>query len=294
MTKPILAVLFTTALAGCNGSPASSIPLSPTPAPPPTQTQGPAQTATVSSISGFATDTAFRPLAGARVAVVDGPHAGSSTTADALGGFTLTGSFGPATTFRASKDGYISATQTWRCSVAVCAGPSGARPWLGFSLAVLAPPVSIAGDYTLTIAAGEACTALAPGLRIRTYAATITPRVSAYSPADTLFDVSITDVPIAFADLYRITLGVAGDHVGFGLYGDHNPFLVERVTPSESLAFSGSAPGVSVGTSPVSTIATSFEGSIEYFAPPAPARCEAKNHRLTLTRRYPGRVTSSR
>ena len=277
----LIAAQFVT---GCGGGPVST-PVSPTPATAQTQPQTPAQPAPSSVISGFAVDTAFRPLPGARVEIVDGPSAGTSTTADALGRFSLWGTFDATTTFRASKDGYLAATQTWRCSVAVCRGLTGANPWLGFSLAVPAAPVSIAGDYTLTIAATEACTALPAGVRLRTYAATIAPRVSAYSPAGTLFEVLIRDVPLAFEDIYRITLGVAGDHVGFGLYGDHNPFLVERVTSNELLAFSGSAPGVSVGTSPASTIATSFEGLIEYFSPLTPARCEAKNHRFTLTRR---------
>jgi hypothetical protein len=42
-------------------------------------------------------------------------------------------------------------------------------------LAVLASPVNIEGDYTLTLAADAACDALPNDLRTRTYAATVRP-----------------------------------------------------------------------------------------------------------------------
>ena len=97
----------------------------------------------VVSISGFVLDTGFRPLAGASVVVVDGLQAGESTTADAAGQFSFSGSFDATIRFRATKDGYVSVTQPWSCSVASC--PGNARPWLGFYLAPVTPPVTIAG-----------------------------------------------------------------------------------------------------------------------------------------------------
>src|SRR5438876_453106 len=61
---------------------------------------------------GTVYDTAFRPLAGARVEVVDGPQAGLSTSADTKGEFSLTGAFDDATRFRATKEGHVAAIKT--------------------------------------------------------------------------------------------------------------------------------------------------------------------------------------
>ena len=60
-------------------------------------------------IRGTVSDTAFRPLAGARVEVVDGRQAGLATTADAKGVFSLIGTFDDATRFRATKEGHATA-----------------------------------------------------------------------------------------------------------------------------------------------------------------------------------------
>src|SRR4029079_18685054 len=65
-------------------------------------------------VRGSVSDTAFRPLDGAGVEVVDGPLAGMSTTADANGSFSLSGTFDDATRFRATMDGHPAATQVSR------------------------------------------------------------------------------------------------------------------------------------------------------------------------------------
>jgi hypothetical protein len=118
---------------------------------------------------------------------------------------------------------------------------------------------------------------------------------TSYNPVDTNFDVAFKGVTIS--DDWDMSIGVAGNFVGFGIYGGHNPFLLEWLTPDTHLAFSGTAPGVSVTSSRVATISTSFDGIIDYCASAsrtaridgdcaAPVdRCEAKNHQLTLTRR---------
>jgi hypothetical protein len=59
-------------------------------------------------ISGTVSDTAFRPLAGARVELIDGPQAGMSTTSDAQGSFSFTATVDDTTRFRASKEGHVS------------------------------------------------------------------------------------------------------------------------------------------------------------------------------------------
>ena len=95
------------------------------------------------SISGYVSDTAFRPLAGARIEVVDGPQAGLATVADASGSFTLVGDLDGNTQFRASKDGHVAVTTTPAVSCPPCNPPR----YISFSLALVRASVNIAGDY---------------------------------------------------------------------------------------------------------------------------------------------------
>ena len=219
----------------------------------------------VALISGLVFDTAYRPLAGATVDVVDGsPQAGTSTISDANGQFSLTGTFFETTTFRATKEGYVAATQAWYCNspgTGICSGRS--RPWLGFYLAVLASPVNIAGDYALTFIADTAdarCADLPNEVRTRTYAATITPGSRTNIPANTFFNVTVSGA--SFLVNNGVYIGVAGDYLNIVLAND-GPVLVEEVAPNRYLSFGGSA-AASVGTSAVSTISASFNGVIEY------------------------------
>ena len=290
-------------LVGCglSGSPSTL------PAPSPIS-QRPAvhPTTSVSIISGFVLDTGFRPVVGARVEVVNGSQAGTFTTAGADGQFSLSGAFDAGSTFRASQDGYVAATQGWTCSTGLGTCPAnGANPWLGFYLDVLVAPVDITGNYTLTFIADSACSDLPSELRTRTYGATITPSQPG-NPLHTSLNNTISGAP--FLGSFRsFGIGVAGHYLGFWLDGGHDPPLVEQVAQNSYLAFSGVA-AASVGTS-ASAITTSFDGWIEYCVMPSPmgaayncgtsnttgdpiprqaitrAHCESKNHQLILTRR---------
>ena len=215
-------------------------------------------------------DTANRYIAGAIVEVVDGPEAGKSATSDATGGFVLTGRLDDTTLFRATKEGHFAATQHWRRN-------SFGPPWLGFALDVLAPPVNIAGVYTLTFIADSACAAALPAeLRTRTYAATITPGMS-----NTGYIIGVSGA--VFGPQHNwFSVGVAGDYLGFWLGDEH---LVEVLAANTYFELSGAA-AASVGTSGVSTISASFDGVFDYRAQGfTHARCESKNHQLILTRR---------
>src|SRR6187200_2573592 len=104
------AILFMTlVVAACgshgSGAPAATAPTPTAPTPPTPSSTG---------IRGSVSDTAFRHLDGARVEVVDGPEAGMSTTADANGSFSFSGTFDDTTRFRATKDGHLAATQVSR------------------------------------------------------------------------------------------------------------------------------------------------------------------------------------
>jgi hypothetical protein len=243
---------------------------------------------TVEAASASTPFQPFRPLAGARVEVVDGPQAGLSTTADSRGEFSLTGAFDEATRFRATKEGHVTATRTLQPFCVPC-HPNW---WINFSLEVLAPPVNMAGDYTMTFVADSGCTALPNELRVRTYAATI-PLASNSLPANAYVGVTVTGATF-YKNWNVLGLGVAGDYVGFWL-----ETLVELLAPNTFLSFGGLA-AASIGTSAMSTIVLPFDGEIDYCVTKsatgryedcyqgqaaAHAQCTSKNHRLILTRR---------
>ena len=283
---PIVVTLAALGLSGCDSSPKSPVAPSqePQPAPQPTGIQ----------VMGIVLDTALRPVGAAKVDVVDGAHAGTSTTANALGEFTFRGNFDERTTFRASKEGYVAATGALGPTCASC--NPGIR-WISFYLAVPAAPVEIAGNYTLTFTADSACAGLPNELRTRTYAATITPASQPNPPANTMFNLKLSGAQF-FREYDGLWIGVAGNFVTL-LFGGDGPYVVDQVTPNTYISFDGRAE-ISVGTSPVSTISTSFDGRIEYrqqdsemgsyySCRPAPgvahAVCVSKNHQILLTRR---------
>jgi hypothetical protein len=231
-------------------------------------------------------DTAFRSLAGAKVEVVDGPQAGLSTTSDASGGFSLTGLFDDATQFRATKDGYITATRTLQPFCARC-NPNW---WINFSLEVPTTPVSVAGDYTLTFIANSGCDKLPDEVRTRTYTTTIAP-ASAGGSGNGYFSGPVNG---ALQDWNFLDVGVAGEYVAIWL-----ETLVEQITPNTFLSFGGLAAVTSIGITAESVMTLPFDGSIDYCVTKSAeghyedcyrglathAVCTSKNHQLILTRR---------
>lgn len=301
--RDALAVLWLAlGVIGC-GSDSPATPTRPSPFP------EPLPIASSPEVTGVVLDTAFRPLADARVEVVDGPHAGISTLTSDTGAFMLAGTFTSATRFRATKEGHFPATQAWTCSGGSCAEVNGSQPWLGFYLRVVAAPVDISGVYTLALVADAACADLPDHVRTRTYTATITPGANPNTNVvdGTSFTLTVSGATL-FGDFPSLGIGVAGDYLGFWLYGGHDPALVEVLAPGTYLAFSGNAEA-SVATSGLSTISARLDGWIEYCATASPMRagyrcdtsaaptdptaspvlarvhCESANHRLVLTRR---------
>ena len=124
-------------------------------------------TAELLPIYGYVDDTAFRPIAGVSVQIIDGPQAGTTTSSDAGGRFSYDGTFtSPGRRCGPRKDGYTTATRT---TLRLTDG----HAYAGFSLASVTPPVAVAGNYTLTISADTACTALPEDVRTRTYRAVV-------------------------------------------------------------------------------------------------------------------------
>ena len=285
----ILFLIFSATACGGNGpsAPAATVPVA----------SGPGAAAAgrvVSGIIGFVNDTGFRALNGATVTVVDGPQAGASTTADAYGQFSLVGRFDRTTTFRAAKEGYVTAAQTWSCSGgADC--QSTANPWLGFYLASSsASPVDVTGRYTLTFSADSACTDLPDEMRTRTYTASIAPSASPNVPAGTSFTATVGGAAFV-SGLDNFAVGVSGSYVDLWLHGGHDPALVEQLGPNTYLAISGNA--AAEAGKPTSNMSGAFDGWLEYCVTSvAPRvghgcegaatlkRCESSHHRLVLTR----------
>ena len=285
----LVLLMLTLTTAGCDRSepPPNVVGPSPTPAPAPIPTPQP----TPSGLNGHVQDTAFRPLGGARVEVLDGPQKGTSTASDATGSFTIAGNFDSTTRFGASLDGYVEAIATWT-QCATCP-----RPWLSFTLGVTTPPVSVAGDYTVTFIAAPSCTGVPAELQTRAYPATMAARPAPpNTPGGTTFALTLNEG--TFLPGYdNMWVGVAGNVVTLW-FGGHGPGIVEQVASNTYLGFDGAIETIAIGS--LQTITTSFKGWVNYCALNAPmgeyyncplgqavarSECESANHQFILTRR---------
>ena len=273
-------------VAGCSGTPSAISPTGPTATSVATVPRpGSTNTTAVAGIRGFVLDTAMRPLVGARVEVLDGVSSGTMAVVGSDGYAYLTGFFDTATRFRVTKDGYETLTQTWNCSVPNC--QNNAQPWLGFYVRPLAPPVDLAGDYTLTITAASTCSALPVESRSRSYPVTLTARTREGTADVVGFNAQLhsNEVPELFR---RFGVGVAGDYASIILRSGHGdePGLVEFLGSDRSVRFIGSAAGTvsRAGTTPITF---AFDGSIEhgFGQTVASSQCDSRDHRLVLARR---------
>jgi hypothetical protein len=268
------------ALAGCDSR---STPLAPSPA----------QQETGIQLKGTVRDAAWRPLAGARVEAVEGAGAGVSANAGPNGEFSLNGAFDETTRFRASKDGHAPTTSPFPPSCERC----NPHWWIHFTLEALAPHPDLAGSYVVAFAADTACADLPDGARARSYGVTVALDSSPDAPANSRFLVAFSRPP--FLDDYSsFQIGIAGDYVAGGFGDGHGtPGLVEQIATNTYLALDG---WFESRVTDGSTIEATFTGLVEYCQSKGPmganyscsaadaaasARCESRNHRLTLTRR---------
>jgi hypothetical protein len=279
----LVVVVLAQGLASCGGSSSPSTPSVPSPV------QQPApQPIPPFQVSGHVYDAVDRALDGATVEVLDGPQVGTVTTSDAAGAFSLTGSFGAATRFRASRAGYVTATKSF--------GGIATFKMIGFLLDGVAAPMNIAGDYTVTFVADSACAELPSDVRTRTYLAAIRPDWH-FPQQASRFRALLSGASL---DGYYNTIGISvtEDFIRFDMSDN---FIREEVSPDAYLTIGGVG-GTSVSTSIGSTISAPFQGTLDYCnttAEPdednnysclpdlaiAHARCSSKNHQLILTRR---------
>ena len=222
------------------------------------------------SLSGPVLDNVLRPLPDARVEVMDGPMRGVFALTDPLGNYALPGVFSGSVTLRASKAGYLAATQTF------FGGHEGENIF-GFRLPTPSS-VNLLGDYSVTITADPACAAFPDEARSRTYGAIAAPAPN--SPNAYLFLLSGATFQF---DFRRVLAAVAGDFVAFHFGADiDNGPLTEELSPTTAVSFLGDASGSFDGTS----ISLPFRGELVYRSAGAPPiQCRSSAHTLTITRR---------
>ena len=218
----------------------------------------PRQPATQSHIRGSVSDTVRRPLAGALVAVLDGPLAGTTKLTDGAGRFELTGTAAGTATLRVSRDGFQTKTQPvlWQTST------SSATVDGFIQLDTLEPPIGLdPGDYSLTIAIDLAtatthvtqapCAGFPVDLGVRNYRVTILEGAhDRYVRAD--------DRPLHFENLFGFS--VAGRFVGFEM--DHG--IPEDFPGFRFLNIMGIAPTTEPATATESSVSIPFYGEFRY------------------------------
>lgn len=212
-------------------------------------------------MQGFVTDGLGRPVAGALVAVLDGPLAGTTKLTDGAGRFELTGTAAAAVTLRVSRDGFQTRTQTLSRPPPTSDAPFRVHFWLD----TLEPPIGLdPGAYTLTIAIDLAtastfipqapCAGFPIQFASRSYRATI---AEVSSPADHRY-VSADDPTLDWS--YPFVFGIVGRFVGF----DWDDALTEAFPGFRYLDIQGTAPTTEPAIASGSSVSIPFNGSFTY------------------------------
>ena len=209
---------------------------------------------------GQVVDRIFRPLAGALIEVVDGPHAGMRQLADAAGRFELRGSAGDRSTVRVSRDGFHTRTQVLETTN---------QP---FWLDALEPSIGLEpGGYTLTLTidlakasnwiAQAPCAGFPAELASRTYPVTI---AEASFPLAVYNRLVNPDPPIApWHNLFPQTLfgfGAVERFVGF----EWDDPLFEELPGFRYVRIGGKAPTTEPASVNGSSVSVPFHGDFSY------------------------------
>ena len=249
------------------------------------------------ALSGHVVDPAYRPIAGSRVEIATGPRTGTAEITDEDGSFTMDGLFTNPVTVRASKEGYHPETMIVPPpSVPVTRLVEGGRWEVQLYLAPAGPLPDLAGTYTMTITADNACTNFPDEARTRHYTATVFP---AGRPG--FFRGALSDArfaPVVPCPPASSGLSCTYNNIGFGNAGDYTRVsftIIEQLGEHTYLVVSAGAGGSFGPTG----ITAPLAGSLQYcqteptqvdqglFACPGGAydTCESVSHHLTLARR---------
>jgi hypothetical protein len=226
-------------------------------------------------IEVYVEDAAFRPLAEVTVDLIDQSQTVAAVS-DANGLVLFSGSFVGPVTLRATKDGYVGASQT------VTEQSLSRGGGILFFLGTVAAPVKIeTGNYTFTFVADRTCTDLPDNVRTRTYAANIAPGQQSGFPTDTQYYVSVAGTTSwCCSGTGGFGIGVAGNYVA--ITDDTSPEMREQLPGSDYLELDGWG-GTSIETPTVSML--SFFADLKYCAMGGSCVSCAGNSRITLTRR---------
>ena len=261
LTVSVIGLVFASA---CSGNSVTA----PTPATPPA--------AATFAPRGAVHDTVGRPIAQARVEVIDGPHRGLVAFSNEEGAFEFPPVFTLGLTARASKAGYRDQTVAIR-------GPQNPG-W--FHLDSVNGSIDFSGSYTLTFTADSACSAIPGYARRRTYETAVS------SSGGTIL------VALAGGGYGGTASGGYFNNVLYaGVFEDtlvlhmSDPPVLERFAQGSHLMIAGQARG-SIGQLPATV---PISGSFVYCAESTPggepgcavtaARCESSKHQLSITRR---------
>jgi hypothetical protein len=207
-------------------------------------------------VDGQVTDTAFRPLPGARIEIADGPSAGLSKSADNSGNFQFVAKANGTVTLRVSRTGFENATTTatWQ--------PQQSRGWTHVSLQPVESSLAMAtGRYGLTVTSdpfGD-CADLPSELVSRTYEGNI--RVS--SRANYAYDfVIIPGAPTVTRPYGNFSFGVAGSYIGWDEIDDN--IFFEEFPGFRYLMIYGQAPTAEPAIFSESSVMVPFNGTFRY------------------------------
>jgi hypothetical protein len=259
----------------------------------PTPTPIPAVQKTVTHISGWVADTAFRPLVGVRVEIVSGPATGTVVTNDAPGEISFSGEFSGLLTFRATKDGYLPATTQLNVQT-LC---DQCTPRFHVLMESIDPTLTFEpGSYTLTLIADPSCSRLPPEARTRSYEATLSHATGDYAGS---YDVRVP--AIGLREFHNsFLLGISGNYLATDDYAA--PTLFERMSTNAYVEIDFLIGTTAFAKVENSGISVPFAGLFEFcstrpgaapnfcdrFAPDVlieHEHCFAESHRLMLVRR---------
>lgn len=298
--RRVLVLLLTSALsgAGCGSDAAPSVvPTAPTTVgTPPTGGTPPPVLSNAATVSGKVSDTANRPIAGATIEVLDGIHAGMTTTSDGNGQYWFFGVITEGTRFRASRDGYLDNVARVGAYCERC----NPHYWAYIALGLPAAPANIAGDYVMSVAG---CDALPADVRTRSYAVTIVAEKHQPTAANSYFRVDISAPSLVRGSAWEgLWIAVAANDLALEMGDAHGqPGFIEEIGPDTYFSAGGWGQG-SVAASGT-TFTTMFEGDVYYcvMKPGVPVLdadrryvCSGADRRVTQIRCPAGRLTFTR
>ena len=240
-------------------------------------------------LCGRVTEAGMFPLAGARVELVGGPDSGRTGLTNSDGRYAFDGVSG-VSEVRASKDGYVTATQT----------VTGNTELVNIALTASVPYASMGGAYTLTFKASSSCE-LPDDVMSRTYSVGIDQERAAVL---TVVLANGQFVTLVEGDGSRVTLNkfvghVYGNMVTFTLTDPSTDWyfdsaVMDKLADQRYLSFAGTAQATPTVSGISATLAgivrvTTCPGSGLFSdqdcnATPPIATCSAPDHQLIFTR----------